>query len=226
MRVFHFVKAKYALAALERGRLKVARLDELDDPFELFCADLRDPLLRRGFQQHKARCEKSFGYLCFTRRWQNLMLWSMYADRHRGAALEIELPDEVVIPVQYRNARVPFDVAEIISSGGFTQKHVDIIAATKSKHWSYQEEVRAAVSFAGETPENGHYFADVDIRGIVIGALSKISARQIRAALPQGKSVTVTQARLAFGSYNIVRRKDVPIKHLSGEGQRHAGVHP
>jgi hypothetical protein len=223
MRVFHFLNAKYALQSLRTGRLKVARIDELDDPFELIGADLRDPKVRRGFQKNKERCAATFGYLSFTRRWQNLMLWSKYADRHQGVVLEIEFPDEAAIPVRYQKHRLKLDVAKIMASGGVTQEHVDAITATKSKHWEYQEEVRAAVSFAGETPENGHYFADVDIRGIVIGALSQVSEAQIGEALPHDKRIKVTHARLAFGSYDIVRRKDVPVKLITGKRRALAG---
>ena len=118
MRVFHFLNAKYALQSLRTGRLKVARIDELDDPFELIGADLRDPKVRRGFQKNKEHCAARFGYLSFTRRWQNLMLWSKYADRHQGAVLEIELPDEAAIPVRYQKHRLKLDVAKIMALGG------------------------------------------------------------------------------------------------------------
>lgn len=83
MRLFHFLSAEYALQALERQRLKVARIGELNDPFELFCADMRDPVARRGFRVVKDRMSANFGFLCFCRNWRNLLLWSHYADRHR-----------------------------------------------------------------------------------------------------------------------------------------------
>lgn len=217
MRVFHFLKAEFALAALEKGRLKVARIDDLNDPFELICPDIRDSLHRQGFRQFKARCARQFGYLCFTMTWQNLMLWSMYADRHRGAVLEVELADDIAMPVKYRTTRVQWDVKKIMATGGFRQHHVDVISTTKSNHWAYEQEVRAAVAFSNDEPENGHYFAPVDIRGIVIGEFSILSETDIRAALPTGNQITVTHARLAFGSYNIVRRKDRPVTVITGE---------
>lgn len=216
MRVFHFLKAAHALSALEKGRIKVALIDELNDPFELLCPDIRDPQHRRGFQQFKARCAAKFGYLCFTERWQNLMLWSMYADKHQGAALEIELPDDTAMRVKYRKTRVVWDVESIMKAGGFNQEHVDVISTTKSIHWRYEREVRAAVPLAEAEREGNLYFATVDIRGVVLGALSKVTENDIRKALPLGKKVTLTQARLAFGSYNVVRRKDKPVTVVTG----------
>lgn len=216
MRVFHFLKAEHALAALHKGRIKVACIGELNDPFELLCSDMRDPRHRRGFQRFKAQCAQTFGYLCFTRTWKNLMLWSMYADKHQGAALEVELPDDVAMPVKYRKTRVIWDVEKIMQSGGFSRGHVDIISTTKSNHWKYETEIRAAALLADAEREGDLYFSTVDIRGIVLGALSKISEEQIRDALPAGKSVKVTRARLAFGSYNVVRRKDIPRMTVRG----------
>ena len=211
MLLYHFLPAKYALLALERQRLKVARINDLNDPFELFCADMRDAKARRGFREFKDQISAKFGFLCFCRRWQNLLLWSHYADRHRGAALEVEIGDDVAMPVNYTNARVQWNAQEIMSSGGFSLEHVDVITTTKSDHWAYEQEVRAAVPLEGDQAEDGLYFSPVPIKGIVIGACSNISAARIRTALPRGGSVKVTHARLAFKSFNVVRRKDIPV---------------
>src|SRR4051794_31520394 len=119
MRVFHFLKAEFALHALEKSRIKVARIDELNDPFELLCPDVRDPVHRKGFQKFKEQCAQTFGYLCFTKSWKNLMLWSMYADKHQGAALEIDLPDDAAMVVKYSRKRTVWDVEQIMRSGGF-----------------------------------------------------------------------------------------------------------
>jgi hypothetical protein len=218
MRVFHFLKAAHAISALEKSRLKIALIDELNDPFELLCPDIRDPRHRRGFQQFKARCARTFGYLCFTEKWQNLMLWSMYADKHQGAALEIELADDAAMPVKYRRTRVTWDVESIMRAGGFTQEQVDVISTTKSIHWRHEGEIRAAVSLSEAEREGNFYFSTVDIRGVVIGAFSRMTEGDIRKALPVGKEVSVTQARLAFGSYNIVRRRDRPVQIVTGAG--------
>lgn len=69
----------------------------------------------------------------------------------------------------------------------------------------------------GEAAREGDlYFAAIDIRGVVLGALSRMTEGDITKALPLGKKITVTQARLAFGSYNVVRRKDRPVTVVTG----------
>lgn len=149
MRVFHFLKAVHAIFALEKSRVKIALIDELNDPFELLRPDIRDPRHREGFQQFKARCARTFGYLCFTERWENLMLWSMYADKHQGVALEIELSDDAAMRVKYSKTRVAWDVESIMKTGGFTQDQVDVISTTKSIHWRHEREVRAGLCRLG-----------------------------------------------------------------------------
>jgi hypothetical protein len=93
MRLFHFLSSQYALQALARQQLKVARINELNDPFELFCADMRDANARKAFRRFKDQVSAKFGLVCFSRSWRNPLLWSHYADRHRGAAIQVELKE-------------------------------------------------------------------------------------------------------------------------------------
>lgn len=221
MRLFHYLKADHALLALRHQRLKVARISDLNDPFELLCADMRDPKARKGFRQFRERISATHGFLCFSKNWRNLLMWSHYADKHKGAVLEIEIDDDHAMPVKYRKSRLQWDVAKIMASGGFTQQHVDALTTTKSVHWKYEQEVRVAVSLKDDTPdENGRYFATVAIKGVVLGEFSTLSLVQISEALPIGSELPVTRARLAFRTFNVVERKDVPITAVRGEHDR------
>jgi hypothetical protein len=103
-----------------------------------------------------------------------------------------------------------------MKASGFTQEHIDDISTTKSIHWQHEREIRAAASLADAERERDLYFSTVDIRGVVLGALSRITESDIRKALPAVKQVRVTQARLGFGSYNVVRRKDRPVTIVTG----------
>jgi hypothetical protein len=39
--------------------------------------------------------------LCFSRDWHNPVQWSHYADKHRGICLGFDVPDSLLVPVQY-----------------------------------------------------------------------------------------------------------------------------
>ena len=50
MRVYHFIKAKYGLQDLRKRRLKIARIMELNDPFEFIGIDSPDAELRQALE--------------------------------------------------------------------------------------------------------------------------------------------------------------------------------
>jgi hypothetical protein len=91
MRLYQLGSANYALQNIERQRLKVSRIDNLNDPFELLGAMQRDKHWRRIFRQAKTRIHNQDGVLCFSRSWRNPVLWSHYGDKHRGICLGFPL---------------------------------------------------------------------------------------------------------------------------------------
>ena len=121
MRAYHLLSKQYALQALQNQRLKVARFDDMNDPFELLAADLSDRRVQRAFVKWKKQTSPNTGLLCFSLGWTNPLLWSHYADRHHGVALEFEIDDGYVVPVRYADSRLKLNVPSIMSSGGFTE---------------------------------------------------------------------------------------------------------
>ena|ERR1700730_4725458 len=91
IRAYHFLSAHYALDDLRHRRLKIARLDDLNDPFDLWAVAQPDPQLRKGIRESNAELARSFGMVCFSITWQNRVLWSHYSERHRGIALGFDI---------------------------------------------------------------------------------------------------------------------------------------
>jgi len=147
IRVYHFTALEYALAALKNQRLKVARISELNDPFELLCPPLADRTTRQAFVALKKREAKRSGILCFSKKWSNLLLWSHYADKHRGAALAFEIHPDLITEILYTTRRKTLNVPALTKRGDLAKKDKAIIYATKSQHWEYEEEVER-VSFS------------------------------------------------------------------------------
>jgi len=220
MRAYHFIAEQFALQAIENQRLKVATINELNDPFELLACDLTDRKYRRGFLQWKKRTAATSGFLCFSKGWSNPLLWGHYADRHRGVALEVEIDDQLVIPVHYSASRLPLNVQQIMRDGGFSGELAERLASTKSKHWCYEKEVRVPVSLSACVVDKGLYFErlteQVKITGLVLGPLSKLAVLDLQRALPRGKQARLRWSRLGFGSYNIVNNKAKPLQVVNG----------
>lgn len=91
MKLYHLLSVGYGLAAIRDRRFKLSSFDSLNDPFELFAGDLRDPAIRKLYRDVKEGMTKKMAILCCSKSVDNTLLWSHYADRHRGMALELEV---------------------------------------------------------------------------------------------------------------------------------------
>ena len=91
MRVYHFTKAVYGLEAIRRRRLKIARISELNDPFEFLQVASRNPKTRARYQYVKRALSEYMGLLCFSENWSNPVQWSHYANSHCGICLGFDV---------------------------------------------------------------------------------------------------------------------------------------
>lgn len=223
MNVFHFTATKYALLALQDRRLKIARIHELNDPFELFGAALAERAHRKNFKAFKDWVADRYGLLCFSRGWTNPVLWSHYADRHRGVALEFWIHDDDISEINYTPNRILIDVENALRRGTFTKDEAFALATTKFKHWQYEDEVRVFCPLAESQLVGEHYFERFTERmklvGLIRGPACTLSNEEIAASLLSNNEISVTQSRLAFNTFNVVRKKDCPIELIRGAGQ-------
>ena len=67
MRVYHFLPANWALDDIRRKRIKISVIDELNDPFELWCVEQPDKRLRQALRGFKAEMVARFGMICFSK---------------------------------------------------------------------------------------------------------------------------------------------------------------
>ncbi len=157
MRVYKFLNAKWGLKALEDRRLKIARISDLNDPFELLGINLSNRELRKAFVEMKYALAKNRGLLCFSKRWRNPLLWGHYSDGHRGLCLGFDVPDELLMGVNYTRKRT---ASEKLFSNDQSVKEREMkrLLSTKFSHWRYENEVRCFVSLEDKDPHNGHYF--------------------------------------------------------------------
>ncbi|MBA1155019.1 DUF2971 domain-containing protein [Microvirga mediterraneensis] len=212
MRVYHFVNQEYGLEDIKRRRLKIATLNDLNDPFELG-VDSPDPAVRSAFRSLKNKLAQAFGLLCFSRDWKNPVQWSHYADRHRGLCLGFDVPDDVLTPVIYKAQLPKPDMAVLKGLGEPATEHIKQILSTKFRHWRYENEVRCFLKIEDEDEvKAGLYFApfsdDLRLREVIVGHSSPVSRGNLVEALGDLSSVVSTcKARLAFRSYSVVRQR-------------------
>ncbi len=65
MRLYHFLSANFALDDIEKRRIKISEIDQLNDPFELWCVPQDDQRLREALRGFKKEMGERYGMLCF-----------------------------------------------------------------------------------------------------------------------------------------------------------------
>lgn len=207
MRVYHLLPAKWGIEAIRSRRLKIARFSDLNDPFELIGAGLKDHSNRRAFQDWKDAVSEQYGLMCFTEGWNSPLMWSHYADRHYGFCLGFEVPDSKAKPVRYLRNRFRLDLSKL--------NEASIMKCLTSKYagWSYEREIRLITDLAEKDPETGHYFMDMSdelaLKEVIVGPLNNTTRKELSEKITLSginlSRVKLTKARLAFKTYSVVR---------------------
>lgn len=126
---------------------------------------------------------------CFAGNNNSLLMWSHYADSHKGVCIEfeVELAEKDLIKVDYSDKKANFDIYTVASiilalefikkpfNGGDREFNSKIMKPfyTKSKEWSYEQEFRYI--FSTKSPERvfidkGHYYVkSPKIKSITFG---------------------------------------------------------
>jgi hypothetical protein len=177
--VYKYVSSKALRGILESNRIGFTRPVDFNDPFD------RPRVLRTAFpkgmnslfggyitgEQMAVEADAAWG-LCvvasFTRTYDNGLMWSHYADSHRGAVIEINADlarltsHGLLIPVQfgsviytkrpnretYENSkRTPEIGDERFDIGNY--ELLQRLFLSKPMSWAYEEEVRAVADIQG-----------------------------------------------------------------------------
>ena len=109
MRVYHFVDDHYGLQDLREKHLKIALINELNDPFELMGVDLSNSEYRQAMENMKMDMSDKHGILCFSENWQSPVQWTHYANQHEGLCLGFDVPNEFLVKVKYCDKRLSGD---------------------------------------------------------------------------------------------------------------------
>ena len=206
MRVYHFLPARWAIEDIVKQRVKISEIDQTNDPFELWCVSQPNRELRNALRGFKEAMGKRFGLLCFTEDWVNPLLWSHYADKHRGICLGFDVESGVLRQVNYVKERSELKVP-------VTKETAQQLLWTKYWDWKYEEEWRGWLQL--DQRENGQYFYYFDarqnlvqLREVIVGALCETKEKEVSEALGGDSEVKVIKARLAFQTFRVVIKQD------------------
>lgn len=212
--LYHFINQEYGLKDLANQRLKLAIIDELNDPFELLGANLKGKAQRRAFQQMKMQMTACSGFLCFSEKWTNPALWAHYAERHKGFCFGFDVAGPHK-KVAYHNERLKIPTERFSDLSDITPRDQDRLFYTKAKCWEYEEERRKIVAFESCLFEDGRYFVpfsnELVLREVYVGAASELTEIQVLDATSAlNPSVKIIKVRPAFQSFTLTPDRRYP----------------
>lgn len=158
MIVYYFTSSEFAIKALRDRRLKIARINELNDPFQLCAGSFSDSDGQSKLETFKNRMNERYGIVCFSKSYDDPVLWSHYAEHHRGVVLVFEIPDDRAITAHYQPERFRLDVDAAMRRDGFSEVDLQALIAAKFASWQYENEVRLICGL------NDH-FCQIDAKG-------------------------------------------------------------
>lgn len=97
---------------------------------------------------------------CFSKRYDSILMWSHYGDKHKGICVEFDRPDKDFLDVKYSKKRCKFDLEDTtrrVLGYMLSNEEVDVNDKglircisepfiVKSLDWRYEEEIRCILS--------------------------------------------------------------------------------
>lgn len=193
IRIFRYLPLQAAISSIEDKEVLISDLSKLNDPFDCLPAiEIKPPvpeIIREGASDSVVSAlSAGVGILSFSGKWKEPVLWSHYADSHRGVALVFDFPDEdlqsgALVKVSYETydrVKVAYDLTrspdeQTIPTPEFVKR--------KAPPWVYEDEYRVFLDHSISTPKNGRYFREFDstnFRGVVIGLKCELRPEYFR----------------------------------------------
>lgn len=111
-------------------------------------ADIKQSLENRDFTTLIDQVSQTLGVLCFTSEADNILMWSHYADDHKGVVIgfDSKVLSQNWFPVMYQDERIDIPFGASADSEEYKQAVVNILS-TKFTTWGYEDEYRFFVKF-------------------------------------------------------------------------------
>lgn len=221
MLVYHFTESRWALDDIRKMRLKIARINNLNDPFDFFVHIMSPD--RADYRDLRERFNDSFGLLCFSETYRDPVQWAHYANNHSGIVLAFEVNDDLLNQVQYRD--FPHTVY-FTDYRGKDDEWGEVYSTLCDKYinWQYEREQRLIIELkdAQEEIVNGEklhfrsFGSGMDLKEVIIGLANQESPDMLIEALSENRShfqgVKVFKTNINESEYRV--QKGIFIERL------------
>lgn len=221
MMLYRYLSLEHGFKALQERKLKVGRLFDLNDPYDCF-----PKLTSEGRDLSEAEAHTKLvpygdkiGLLCFSRKINDPVMWSHYAERHKGLALGFEYPSgELIYEVAYQKNRSRLDIKCLeAATDDYTRMRILATSFTmKAESWFYEGECRQFIDLKGCRPDGVFYFQTLPepyLREVVIGSESNVQVSDICMTLKEVNyelgAIHVRKLRRSEQSYEMIPKEEI-----------------
>lgn len=148
--------------------------------------------------------QRKYGVCCFSETNLSILMWSHYADNHKGVCIEFEFPEDSLekselSKVNYSNEfpKFKFDDYRGLSKED-VQKNIRQLITVKAKDWEYEKEWRLI-----HDEKNTLYPKKLNIKSVLLGVRGDQNVKYEIIDLLKGRPCIFCQAELEYNSFNI-----------------------
>lgn len=220
-RVYKFTSAQYGISNLEKKRLKLSTINDLNDPFDLCPLDTSHPSISKATDALISELWNTKAILCFSRNWDNLLLWSHYGDAHKGICLGFDIPEREPGTNYDTDVLYQPNLLQISGPQDVNSDLADRLPRTKHESWSYEQEVRMFVDLTDPPDaDKRHWFEfgpSLVLKEVIIGAqCDPERCKQVEKAIePYGDAVKCWWAGMRRDAFLLVKENHPPYWHAT-----------
>ena len=193
-RLYRYFPARYGVAAIENRELRVGRLAELNDPFEFMpgishiAPNAPRNILDQALNFLVEHWKDSMGIISFASQIKDPVIWSHYAESHRGIALAFDFEkDDFLWEMDYPEMRPVIELGVFDNLEKKEQLHlIKRILSAKAPSWKYEGEYRVFVELEACRASGGNYFRPIPdgiLKEVILGIRCEVSENYIEHTL-------------------------------------------
>lgn len=220
-RLYYLTSEHWAKVILSEKKLKLSKVSELNDPFELLGASIGEKRVRKILHFVHKRLSEQFGLLCMSTTWQSPVMWAHYGDKHRGVCLGFDVIDQGADKVIYEPSRLNKLLGSKPSLENVSTEVIKKLFTTKSTEWAYEKEQRIIVNFSNAQPDDkGLYFVPFNnealtLREVILGSRCEWSLKEAAQLLGTVQHETLLKrVRPSFHHFKMVQQRNEPLVRL------------
>jgi hypothetical protein len=222
--LYYYSPASYLFENLALKRVKVSRITDLNDPYEVFAINRRSKKAAQQLEEWRRQTNTELGVVCLSKNEWNPVMWAHYADRHRGVCYRFEVSEARLCEVNYLCEPEKVDVVDRLSEFDRT----DWLMSHKSYEWSYEKETRMVVKLSDAIHDGGFYFKCFSdtflLRGIRLGMSCRVSPEAVRAASAAANlDIKVSKMKMSSTSFRIIENRESRANRGQPRGETRRG---